>query len=403
MIAAGFKKFLFLVGYKADMIEEYFGDGKKYNISIKYSYDGKVLKGTGGAICNAYPYLEKEFMVIYGDSFMDIDYEECLYRFSKGRKYEKDALMVIYQNHNNLEKSNVCVKDEEIILYDKHNKTLDMGYVDYGISIFCKKIFEEHMKRDNLDLAEVQNMLTREKKVSAHIVMKRFYEVGTKKSLEEFEAYAYQRFEMKRPAVFLDRDGVINEIVYNEETEQLDSPLAKEQIHFMEDVGDTIRKLNEAGFYVFIVTNQPAAAKGKTSLENLYDINRYCIQQLEQRHVAIEHIFMCPHYEHILKTTKETFLIQNCNCRKPKSGLLEKAAKKYNIDKEKSYMIGDSYTDVLAGKKFGVQTILLGNLKCDICRKLQYDKPEYICDNLRDAVEGIICRTNKVDTKENEG
>ena len=119
----GFKKFLFLIGYRAEMIEEYYGDGSALGISITYCYDGKELLGTGGAVKRAYDHLEDDFLLMYGDSFMDIDYEETLYRYFEGKSRGMRALMTVLKNGNRFDRSNVIMDGTGIKLYDKMNMT----------------------------------------------------------------------------------------------------------------------------------------------------------------------------------------------------------------------------------------------------------------------------------------
>lgn len=385
----GFRKFVFLIGYRAEMIEQYYGDGRKDDISIEYFYDGEKLLGTGGAVRRAVPYLEEDFLLIYGDSFMDINFEETVYRYFRGKAQGKRALMTVLKNNNQFDKSNVIVKDGELVLYDKHATVPEMEYIDYGACMYERALFEEYAEDVPFDVAQIQNCLSLAGEMTAHIVTKRFYEIGSPVSLEEFRTYVKHRFLEPHPAVFLDRDGVLNEIVFNEETEQLDSPMNVGQFQLLPKVAEALRIFKEKGYYVFVVTNQPAAAKGKTLLANLYDINNYFSQQMKEVGAEPDDIFMCPHYARMLPMTKEDFLIQSCSCRKPKPGLLLKAKERYYVDWERSYMIGDSYTDIEAGKKAGVKTIFLGDLKCDVCKRLRGNLPDYIVPDVYTA-SGIV-------------
>ncbi len=378
----GFRRFLFLIGYQADMIEEYYGDGSAQGISIEYCMDGEKLLGTGGAIRHALPYLDEDFLLIYGDSFMDINYEESVYRYFKGKEKGQAALMTVLQNHDRFDKSNVILKDGEIVLYDKHHTVPEMDYIDYGVCMYERALFESYEADTAFDIAEIQTRLSKEGKLAAHIVTKRFYEIGSPESLKEFTDYVVHRFSEPHPAVFLDRDGVINEIVYNEDTELLDSAANVSQFKMFPYVPSVIEKIREMGYYVFVVTNQPGAAKGKTTLCNLYDINTAFCEQVE-----VDDVFMCTHYPEALPMTKETYLIRTCNCRKPRPGLLENATKKYNIDLKRSYMVGDSYTDVLAGRAAGVKTVLLGGMRCDVCERLEYNKPDHILKDLTELIK----------------
>lgn len=389
LIKAGFRKFLFLIGYRAEMIEEYYGDGSRLGIEIQYCYDGEKLLGTGGAVRRAYDYLEDDFLLMYGDSFMDIDYEETVYRYFDGKQRGNRALMTVLRNNNMFDKSNVVMEDGEIILYDKHNPTEEMNSIDYGVCMYEKSLFDEYELDVKFDIAEIQNRLSLNKQITCHEVTKRFYEIGSPESLKEFTEYINYRLNEKHPAVFLDRDGVINEIVYNEDTELMDSPMNVSQFELLPNVAKAIRKIKQKGYYVFIVTNQPAAAKGKTTLTKLYDINTYFVNEMKKEDAIIDGVFMCMHYPKKLKLSKDDYLIKECNCRKPKSGMLEKAFDKYNIDIDNSYMVGDSFTDVQCGRNAKVKTIFLGDYKCDACKRLCDDKPDIICKNVLEAAEKI--------------
>lgn len=387
LISWGFKKFLFLIGYHAEMIEERYKDGSDRGISITYCYDGEKLLGTGGAVRRAYDYLEDDFLLMYGDSFMDINYEETVYRYFEGKKKGCQAIMTVMRNHNRFDKSNVVLSGNEIALYDKHHPTEEMDAIDYGVCMYEKILFADFEKDESFDVAVIQNRLSLEKKMAAHIVTKRFYEIGSPESLKEFGEYLTYRRETPHPAVFLDRDGVINEIVYNEDTELLDSAMNVSEFKLFDGVLEAIKKIKEKGYYVFVVTNQPAAAKGKTSLINLYDINTHFIELAQEIGCEIDDVFMCHHYPKKQPLTKDEYLIKECDCRKPKPGLLNKAFEKYNIDKEKSIMVGDSYTDVVAGRAAGVKTVFIGDLKCDVCARLEYNKPDMIVKNLKELSE----------------
>ncbi len=385
LTAWGFSRFVFLIGYRADMIEEHYGDGSSRGISIKYSYDGEKLLGTGGAVRRAIDLLEDDFLLIYGDSFMDIDYAETVYRYQRGKAAGARALMTVLCNNNRFDKSNVVMEGNRLVLYDKHNPTPEMDYIDYGVCMYERSLFEDFPEDEAFDIATIQHRLSVEGKMTAQIVTKRFYEIGSPESLAEFSGYVTKRFDECRPAVFLDRDGVINEIVWNDDIEQFDSPMKVDQFKFLPDVAEAVKTFKDKGYYVFVVTNQPGAAKGKTDLATLYEINTYMIDALAKEGADIDDLFMCPHYPKKLPLTKEEFLIKKCNCRKPEPGLIYRAMRKYNIDLANSYMIGDSCSDVTAGSAVGLTTIFLGDLKCDLCKKLGEVSPTFVASDILEA------------------
>ncbi len=411
MKAYGFRRFLFLVGYKGEMVERHYGDGGKYGVEISYSYDGGKALGTGGAVHKAYGLLQDDFLLIYGDSFMDIDYRETIYRYFCAKLSGHRALMTVMENRGRLDASNVVYEDGKIILYDKSVRTKRMRYIDYGVGMYDKTLFQtgnaqELPEEKEFDLAVLQNRLSIEGKLAAQEVTNRFYEIGTPASLEEFRLYAKQRFCQAGRAVFFDRDGVVNEIVFRDETEQLDSPLKEGEVKFMDGVAQAMRKLQEAGYYLFIVTNQPAAAKGKVRLADLYQVNTYICKRLAGEGVRIDGVEICPHYpghpkepegncginakKDGAKSGNEKFLLCVCQCRKPKTGMIDALARRFSIDREHSWMVGDSYTDILAGKGAGLKTAFLGNYKCDICKRLGEGKPDLLCGSVEDFANRIL-------------
>ncbi len=380
----GFRRFLFLVGHMAEQIEEHYGDGSGYGVSIAYSYDGKRLLGTGGAVGRAYGKLEEDFLLLYGDSFMDIDYRETIYRYFRGKRMGCQALMTVMENHDSLERSNVIYKEGRILLYDKKSQKADMHYVDYGVGMFGKQLFRDCGGETFLDMADLQKRLSLEGKLAVQEVTRRFYEIGHPESLREFKQYARRRFGQRQKAVFLDRDGVINKIVFREETEQLDSPLKNSEAELTDGAAEAMKILQQKRYYLFIVTNQPAAAKGKAELADLYDVNTYLCKLLKENGVFIDGVEICPHYPEADAHVKEKFLIGNCQCRKPGTGMVEALAGRFSFDRGQSWMVGDSYTDVLAGRGAGLRTAFIGNYKCDVCKCLEYEKPDLICRSLAD-------------------
>ena len=382
MKEAGFRKFLFCTGYHSDDIKIYFGNGEKFGVEINYSFDGPTLRGTCGAVVNALPLLEDKFMLIYGDSFMDVNYFGIVIKFLEGMKHGRPALMTVIENHNKWDKSNVLYDGGDTLLYDKKIQLPEMNYIDYGISMFAKSIFSELDNNYSGDLALIQNKLSVEHKLSAFEVYNRFYEIGTPSSLEEFTRYAYKRFMSNNRAVFLDRDGVINKIVWNEDIEQLDSPMRPEELELLPKVTEALKILESKGYLLFIVTNQPGAAKGKTSYLTLCRVNDKLIRLIQSEGINIAGIELCPHHPTGSENSDEKFLIHKCTCRKPGTGMIDSLCAKFSIDRKNSWMIGDSATDVICGKNAGVKTAFIGNFKCDVCHVLNFNKPDVICANL---------------------
>ena len=174
------------VGYLSKQIESYFGNGERFGVNIKYSYEKDQLLGTGGAIRNAWSLLQNNFFVIYGDSYLNINYG-AVYRYFLKINYS--SLLVIYKNKNKWDKSNVVFKSGVVELYDKKSQTPEIKYIDYGLSILSKKVIKEVPEGVFYDLANLYKRLAREKKLAGYEVFRRFYEIGSKRGLKEFKDF----------------------------------------------------------------------------------------------------------------------------------------------------------------------------------------------------------------------
>ena len=189
-------------------------------------------------------------------------------------------------------------------------------------------------------------------------------------------------------AVFLDRDGVINELVYYEEQGLVDSPFTVEQLKLFPWAGEAIKKLTEGGYKVVIASNQPAIAKGQLSWETFEKISDKMRKELAKQAAFVDGEYYCFHHpEAVIADLKV-----NCECRKPKSGLLLQAAREHDIDLLESWMIGDNLTDIKAGKSAGCKTVLVGKMKCQLCRLMDEEdaRPDSIASSLSEAVSVIL-------------
>jgi D-glycero-D-manno-heptose 1,7-bisphosphate phosphatase len=184
-------------------------------------------------------------------------------------------------------------------------------------------------------------------------------------------------------AVFLDRDGVINEIVYFPDMGMPDSPLNPRQFKLLPGVAEAIRIFNSLGLKVIVASNQPAIAKGKMTPELFEQIRIKMRTALEKKGARIDGEYYCFHHSQAKLAEYKV----NCNCRKPKPGLILKASEDFDLEPAQCYAIGDSLTDVEAGKAAGCMTFLIGNSKCDLCKLLEERnvKPDYIVPSLLHA------------------
>ena len=172
-----------------------------------------------------------------------------------------------------------------------------------------------------------------------------------------------------KPAVFLDRDGVL--------TEEKSYITSMEDLNIFSYVKDCINQIHKKGYYAIVVTNQSAVARGFIREELLWRMNRYLMDE-----TSVDAVYYCPHFE---KGIIEKYR-QNCNCRKPKTGMIERACREYDIDLTKSYMVGDRAGDIMLGKNVGIKTVLL---ESGYGSKRLEGKvaPDYILEDLRDFIK----------------
>ena len=170
---------------------------------------------------------------------------------------------------------------------------------------------------------------------------------------------------MKKPAVFLDRDGVINQYAYNAELGIVDTPARPDEFKLLPGAGEAIAALNRLDLSVIVVSNQPGIAKGKMSPKLLDQINAEMCFQLAVAGARLDAVLYCRHHPEATVAEYRA----NCDCRKPKPGLLLRAALEHNLDLKESYFVGDDVSDVLAGRAAGVTTILLSPHRCTVCEE----------------------------------
>jgi len=188
--ARGIRRAVLCIGYLGEMIQRDFGDGSAYGVRLEYSFDGPKLLGTGGAIKRALPKLGEEFFVLYGDSYLPIEYAPIAEFFHRSGKL---GLMTVYRNEGLYDTSNVVFADGEIKVYDKKARLPQMRHIDYGLSLFKASVFEAYSADQPFDLAEVMGRLVREKQLAGYEVPERFYEMGSPAGLAELEALLARR------------------------------------------------------------------------------------------------------------------------------------------------------------------------------------------------------------------
>ena len=192
----------------------------------------------------------------------------------------------------------------------------------------------------------------------------------------------------KNRAVFLDRDGVINELIYHEEQGIVDSPFTVGQLRLFPGTGEAVKRLTDAGYKLVIASNQPGIAKGHLSRETFREIREKMKEELAKQGSCLSGEYYCLHHPE----AKLEDLRKSCECRKPKPGLLLQAARELNISLSQSWMVGDGLTDIQAGKAAGCKTILIGRMKCELCHLMDEEnaRPDAIASDILEATSIIL-------------
>ncbi len=349
----GFTEFLFIIGYMGDRISEYFGDGSKWGVSIEYFKEEKPL-GTAGALGYLKEKLTEDFFVFYGDTVMDFDMRAMLeyHQF----KYA-DATLFLHPNDHPYD-SDIVDLDSEGKVRKFFNKPhtedfISHNMVNAALFIFSPKVLDKievgiksHIEKNVLPACLEDGM-----NLYGYVSFEYIKDMGTPDRYyavcEDVRSGKVARMNRiySRPAVFLDRDGVISK--------EVDLLCKPEQLELIEGVGEAIRYINEKGYLAVVVTNQPVIARNLCSLEELDFIHAKLETLLGHERAYVNATYYCPHHPDSGYPEERKEYKIKCDCRKPAPGMLLKAADDWNIDLSRSYMIGDRPSDVKAGENAG--------------------------------------------------
>lgn len=369
--AYGLTDITMVVGYLGDVIQEYFGDGSKFGVTINYFVEETPL-GTAGALFKL-PELTEDFLLMCGDVILDVDFNRFIEFHKKnsawaslmahpnGHPYDSSLLVteilppqVAGGNPVDTHRVIQWMNKEDERLYYKNR-------VNAGIEIVSPDLLKETKKNfvprypetpDKIDLdRDVLKPNIKSGRIYAYDTTEYIKDMGTPDRFYEVEEdiksgkVKARNLKNKQKAVFLDRDGTINKYVGF-----LTKP---EQFELIPGVTEAIKKINKSGYLAVVVTNQPVIARGDCKWDELQQIHDKMETELGKEGAFVDGIYICPHHKDKGFEGERTEYKFDCACRKPKAGLFFQAAKDFNIDLGQSIMIGDSDRDVKAGMKAG--------------------------------------------------
>jgi mannose-1-phosphate guanylyltransferase/phosphomannomutase len=355
----GFTRFVFLTGYLGEQIRQYFGDGSRWGVSIEY-YCEQTPLGTAGALAEVADLLEDDFFVFYGDTVMDIDMHRMLDFHTKNNA---DATLFVHPNDHPFD-SDIVLLDEKHRVTGFDNKPHADDFVSHNIVnaalfVFNKSVLQciNRGEKSQIEKDVLPRCLQKGLKLYGYTSFEYVKDMGTPERYESVcrdwqngRVSAMNSFNKQR-AVFLDRDGVINQdigLVYK-----------PEQITLIDGVEDAIRFIHEHGYLAIVITNQSVIARNLCTFKELDTINATMETFLGKKRTYINALYFCPHHPHGgYPEERKEFKIK-CDCRKPAPGLLFRAAEDWNIDLSHSIMVGDRDSDVEAGINARVQTSIM--------------------------------------------
>tara|TARA_B100000886_G_scaffold27430_1_gene17408 strand:- start:374 stop:1075 length:702 start_codon:yes stop_codon:yes gene_type:complete len=185
LVEQGIKDVHICIGHLGEMIKDKVGTGKQFNLNITYSDDGPKLLGTGGAIKNSLSYLPQDFFILYGDSYLPINFSDVLNGYLRSKK---SGLITVLKNNDKWDKSNVIYNNNKVIMYNKDLFLKDMNYIDYGLSVMSSSLFSEY-RQENFDLGDVFYDLSIKDELAGFEVSQRFYEIGSQDGINDTENF----------------------------------------------------------------------------------------------------------------------------------------------------------------------------------------------------------------------
>lgn len=377
------------LGYKSEQITEYFADGSGFNLNIEYSIEQKAL-GTAGCLEKIFDKLNDDFIIIYGDVIFDINIDAFVQHHNKNNGI---ATLFAHPNDHPHDSDILEINQQGVVtdIYYKndprpeyHHNMVNAAF--YILTPQIKKYIEKDSKQDFMRDV-FPRAIKDDQKLVAYITSEYIKDMGTADRFHEIESdilsglVSTKNLAHMQKAVFLDRDGVLNE-----EVDQLSDP---EELVLLPESQRGLSLLNRSAYLSIVITNQPMVAKGFCDIETVEKINMKLEMEFGRKGLKLDDIYYCPHHpERGFEGENPEYKIE-CDCRKPRIGMLQKARKRYNLAFNESFMIGDSTRDLETASRAGVTSVLVrtGYGGKDGTFPVT---PDYTFDDLHEAAEFIV-------------
>lgn len=385
LASQGFNDLILTVSYLADKIIAYFGDGSQFGVRIDYFVEEMPL-GNAGALFRLKDKIGGEpFLLLNADAAFDVDFNRMLSfhkkhgglvtLFTHPNSHPYDSGLIIADKDGKVDKW--LSKEDERPQWYNNRVNAGLHVIDPKVLVLSLKSMEidptTGFPKGKIDLdRQILKPLCGTEKMFCYDSPEYVKDMGTPERFHQVEAdfqngvVQAKNLHNKQKAIFLDRDGTINKYVGF--LRNIDD------FELIEGVSEAIKQINQSGYLVIVVTNQPVIARGEVSWEELHEIHRKMETLLGKEGAYIDGMYICPHHPDKGFEGERPEYKFDCDCRKPKPGLLLQAAKDFNIDLSQSYMIGDSDRDVEAGKAAGCKESLMLEMNKDNCLKMAVEK-----------------------------
>lgn len=363
----GFRDMIITVSHLGQMIMDYFGDGSKvspvtgkpFGVHIEYFNEVQPL-GNAGALFQMKDKLTEDFLLLNADAMFNVDFNRFV---DYHRKHGALATLFTHPNSHPYDSGVIIADDENRVqrwlTKEEPRPEFYKNRVNAGLHVLSPELLKQHIDSQKIDLdRQILKPLAGSGKMVCYDSPEYVKDMDTPEQYyavcEDFSAgrISGKNLMNKQKAIFLDRDGTLNEYVGF--LRNIDD------FKLLPGVCEAIRKINASGYLAILATNQPMIARGEVTFDELREIHNKMETLLGEQGAYLDAVYFCPHHPDKGYEGEIPELKIACECRKPKPGMLLQAAKKFNIDLSSSWMVGDFETDIMAGKAAGCKTVLIG-------------------------------------------
>lgn len=318
---AGIRRILMLLGYRSEVIQDHFGDGRAWGVSITYSITPPDVQ-TGTRVRSAIDAIDPRFLLLYCDNYWPLRLDDMWSRYSST---DAPAMTTVYRNGDRFSRDNIRVEDGRVVAYDPTRTAAGLAGVEIGYAILERAIVEELLPAADVSLeSAIYPTLAARGHLLAYTTDHRYYGIG---SMERLPTTA--EFLARRPTILLDRDGVLNRKPAR--AEYVRHP---DEFEWLEGALDGVRLLTESGFRLLVISNQAGVSRGAMTDDDLMAVDTRMTADAASAGGYIERAYYCRHDWDA-----------GCECRKPKAGMLYQAQRDFHLDLSRTPYIGDDDRD----------------------------------------------------------